>query len=55
MSSRLTRSPRPAASSGTSSETMWFGQIWPVVSNQNTDIRVSTAPLSGIGVGSTTS
>ena len=29
--------------------------MWRVVSNQNTDIWVSTLPLSGIGVGRTTS
>jgi hypothetical protein len=29
--------------------------MWPVRSNQNREIRVSTAPLPGIGLGSTTS
>ena len=49
--------PRPRASSGTPSltDSMWFGTIEVVRSNQNVDRPVSTAPLSGIGVGCTTS
>ncbi len=48
---------RPRASAGTPSvtETRWFGTIPPVRSNQKVDRPVSTAPLSGIGVGCTTS
>ena len=55
MSRRLTRSARPSASAGTSSERKWLGTMSRVVSNQKTDIWVSTLPLSGIGVGRTTS
>ncbi len=47
---------RPRTSSGTSvRETMWLGQMAAVRSNQNADRPVSTRPLSGIGVGCTTS
>ena len=35
--------------------TRWFGTIRPVSANQNRDRPVSTRPLSGIGVGRTTS
>jgi hypothetical protein len=55
MSSLRTRIARSVTSSGTSSERKWFGTIPPVVSNQKIDIRVRTLPLSGIGVGITTS
>ena len=55
ISSFLTRIPRPSASGGTSSEMKWLGQISPVSSNQNSDIWVSTRPLSGIAVGRITS
>ena len=55
MSSRLTRSARPATSSGTRSSIRWLGTIEPVVSNQKIDIWVSTLPFSGIGSGRTTS
>ena len=48
---------RPRTSSGTPSATdsMWLGMIAAVRSNQNAESPVSTAPLSGIGVGWTTS
>ena len=56
MSSRSTSIPRPRVSPGTSVyETRWFGQMCWVRSNQNTDSPVSTRPLSGMGVGCTTS
>ncbi len=41
--------------SSTRSETRWFGTIEAVCENQNAESPVSTRPLSGIGVGSTTS
>ena len=47
--------PRSATSSGTSSEMKWLGTMSAVSPNQKTDIRFSTLPLSGIGVGMTTS
>src|SRR5919205_2008142 len=48
---------RPRTSSGTPSvaETKWLATMWPVRANQNADSPVSTFPLSGIGVGCTTS
>ena len=56
ISSRSTSIARPRTSSGTSVyETTWFGQMWPVRSNQNAEIPVRTAPLPGIGVGWITS
>jgi hypothetical protein len=57
MSSFMTFSARPRASSGTSSvvETRWLGTVSAVASNQKTDSAVSTLPLSGIGVGCVTS
>jgi hypothetical protein len=57
MSSFMTLSARPRASSGTPSvaEMRWWGTMSPVSSNQNTDRAVSTLPLSGIGVGCTAS
>ncbi len=55
ISSRFTRIARSATSSGTSSEMKWLGTMSSVSPNQKTDIRFSTLPLSGIGVGITTS
>src|SRR5215212_11071867 len=57
MSSLRTTIARPRTSSGTPSVTdsMWFGTSSSVSSNQNVESPVSTAPLSGIGVGWTTS
>ena len=55
ISSRFTRMPRSETSSGTSSEMKWLGTMSAVSSNQKTDIRFSTLPFSGIGVGITTS
>src|SRR3954452_7707509 len=57
MSSFLTASARPRTSSGTPSTALrkWLGTIWPVRSNQKTLSAVSTLPLSGMGVGWTTS
>ena len=55
--SRLTRSALPRRSSGTPSvaETKWLATMSFVRSNHSTDRPVSTRPLSGIGVGCTTS
>ena len=49
--------PRPRASSGTPSvtDTTWLGTMPVVRSNQKVDRPVSTLPLSGMGVGWTTS
>src|SRR3954451_15801427 len=57
MSSLRTTSARPRTSSGTPSVALrkWLGTIWPVRSNQKTLSAVSTLPLSGMGVGWTTS
>jgi hypothetical protein len=55
MLSRRTRIARPATSSGTSSEMKWLGQMSAVLSNQKSDICVSTRPLSGMSVGMITS
>ena len=56
MSSRRHRIARPANSAGTSvAEITWFGTRSASCSNHHSDSRVRTAPLSGIGVGSTTS
>ena len=46
--------PTAPASPG-SVPSRWFGMIDAVSANQNRDNAVSTRPLSGIGVGSTTS
>ena len=52
-----TRSARPRNSSGTPSvaEMKWFGTMSRVSPNHSTESPVSTRPLSGIGVGWTTS
>jgi hypothetical protein len=56
ISSRSTSIPRPRTSSGTSVyETRWLGQISSVSPSQNAVSPVSILPLSGIGVGWTTS
>ena len=57
MSSLRATIARPRASSGTPSvaEMKWFGTMCPVFANQNAERPVSTLPLSGIGVGCTTS
>ena len=49
--------PRPRASSGhaVGDRDEWLGTMSAVRSNQNVDSPVSTLPLSGIGVGCTTS
>ena len=56
ISRRRHRIARPSNSAGTSvDDTRWFGTTsasWP---NHHTDSCVSSAPLSGIGVGSTMS
>jgi len=56
ISRRRQRIARPSNSAGTSvADTRWFGTMslsWP---NHHTESWVSSAPLSGIGVGSTTS
>ena len=48
ISSRRTRTARPATSAGTSVLTTWFGTRSESWSNHHSDSRVSTAPLSGI-------
>src|SRR5919204_5291925 len=57
ISSLRTVIARPRTSSGTPSvaETKWLATMWPVRPNQNAESPVSTAPLSGMGVGCTTS
>jgi hypothetical protein len=56
MDSRRHRIARPANSAGTSVDEMtWFGTTSASCSNHHSDSRVRIAPLSGIGVGSTTS
>ena len=55
MSSLRARIARSVTSSGTSSEMKWLGTMSPLISNQKIDIWVNTFPLSGIGVGITTS
>ena len=48
MSSRSQTTARPRTPSGTSTESTWFGTSAASRSNHHSDIRVSTAPLSGI-------
>ena len=56
ISSRSTSIARPRCFSGTSVyEMRWLGQMSAVRSSQNAVSPVSTFPLSGIGVGCTTS
>ena len=57
MASFRTASARPRTSSGTASvaDTKWLGQMCTVRSNQKCESPVRTVPLSGIGVGWTTS
>src|SRR3954447_9600479 len=55
--SRRTRRARPRYPAGTPSvaDTKWFGTMSRVNPNQSTESPVSTLPLSGMGVGWTTS
>jgi hypothetical protein len=56
MVSRRQRTARPANSAGTSVvDRTWFGTRSASRANHHDESRVSTRPLSGIGVGSTTS
>ena len=54
--SRRQRIARPANSAGTSvRETTWWGAMSASWSNHHSESAVKRRPLSGIGVGSTTS
>ena len=56
ISSRRHRIARPSHSAGTSvPEITWFGITSPSWPNHHSESWVSTRPLPGIGVGSTTS
>jgi hypothetical protein len=55
LSSRRHRIARPFHSGGTSSLTTWFGTRSSSRRNHHNDSCVRIAPLSGIGVGNTTS
>ena len=50
ISSRRTMTARPATDSGTSVDSTWWGTRSASWSNHHSDSRVSTIPLSGIGV-----